>query len=137
MQAVVNIASQNAILDAMKLALGELLTMPDQGIVATNARGTILYANETADDILGIVRLGAGVEDYSIMHGIFSEDGRPFPSTDLPLARAVLHQETCWGVRLVVRRSDGNANLLSVTAMPLYSPDGDHIGATAAFYVLS
>lgn len=42
----------------------------------------------------GLVCIGAGPDDCSCTHGIFSEEGRPFPSCAVPLARAVLMQRT-------------------------------------------
>lgn len=101
-------------------------------VIADN-EGAIVFANDRAQTILGGVRIGAGVEDYSCMHGIFTTDGRPFPSSDLPLSRAVLHGENVLGVRLVVRRCDGTASLVSVDAKPLFDGEGDQIGGVATF----
>jgi PAS domain-containing protein len=107
-----------------------------EGLIVCDAHGSIVFANASAEDIVGFVRIGAVPDDYSCMHGIFSEEGRPFPSCDLPLARAVLHGESVRDVRLVVRRCDGQTHLLSVDAYPLRDPSGAAVGAATTFRVI-
>jgi PAS domain-containing protein len=106
------------------------------GLVVCDAHGSIVFANAAAEEIVGLIRIGAGPDDYSSMHGIFSEEGRPFPSSDVPLARAVLHGEEARGVRLIVRRCDGEAHRLSVNAYPLRDASGAVIGAATTFRVV-
>ncbi|QWT21357.1 PAS domain-containing protein [Bacillus sp. NP157] len=112
-----------------------------EGVVITDVTGNIVFANADAETILGFVRIGVGVEDYSSMHGVFTEDGRPYPSSDLPLARAVLSQKTTRDVRLLLRRCDGQHHLTSVTisvsGRPLYDASRRHVGAAAFFTVVS
>lgn len=109
----------------------------DEGVVIANASGELVFASERAADILGIVRLGAGVEDYSALHGVFTEDGRPYPSSDLPLARAILLRKTTRGERLLIRRPDGLIQLIEVSARPLIDAAKRHVGAVAALRVLA
>jgi PAS domain-containing protein len=97
--------------------------------------GKIVFANARANVLLGRVRIGSGVDDYSCMHGLFTEEGRPYPSSDLPLSRAILRGETVFDVRLEVRRHDGTVSLLSVDAEPLYGAGGKQIGGVAMFDV--
>ncbi|WP_046978090.1 PAS domain-containing protein [Luteibacter rhizovicinus] len=104
-------------------------------IVVADIDGRIVFANARANVLLGCVRIGSGVEDYSCMHGLFTEDGRPYPSSDLPLSRAILRGETVFDVRLEVRRYDGTVSLLSVDAEPLYGAGGKQIGGVAMFDV--
>jgi PAS domain-containing protein len=108
-----------------------------EGLIVCDVHGSIVFANPAAEDILGQVRIGAVPDDYSCMHGIFSEDGRPFPSSDLPLSRAVLRGESVRGVRLIVRRCDGDAHVLSVDAYPVHDVTGAAIGAAATFRVVA
>jgi PAS domain-containing protein len=108
-----------------------------EGLIVCDVHGSIVFANASAKDIVGLVRIGAVPDDYSSMHGIFSEEGRPFPSSDIPLARAVLHGESANGVRLVVRRVDGESHLLSVGAHPLRNASGSIVGAATTFRVVT
>jgi PAS domain-containing protein len=108
-----------------------------EGLIVCDVHGSIVFANAPARDIVGLVRIGAVPDDYSCMHGIFSEQGRPFPSSDVPLARAVLHGESARDVRLVVRRVDGESHLLSVDAYPLRDPSGAIVGAATTFQVVT
>ncbi|MGF6492034.1 PAS domain-containing protein [Luteibacter sp. 621] len=107
-----------------------------EGIVITDAAGDMVFANEMATDILETPRIGAGVEDYSALHGVFTEDGRPYPSTDLPLARAVLNQKTTRDERLVIKRCDGVRHLLRVSARPLFDADHRQVGSVVFFSVI-
>jgi PAS domain-containing protein len=108
-----------------------------EGLIVCDVHGSIVFANASAEDIVGLVRIGAVPDDYSCMHGIFSEEGRPFPSCDVPLARAVLRGESVRDERLVVRRCDGQAHLLSVDAYPLHDPSGAAVGAATTFRVVA
>jgi PAS domain-containing protein len=108
-----------------------------EGLIVCDVHGSIVFANASAVDIVGLVRIGALPDDYSCMHGIFSEEGRPYPSSDVPLARAVLHGESARDVRLVVRRGDGDAHRLSVDAHPLRGASGAIIGAATTFRVVT
>jgi PAS domain-containing protein len=107
-----------------------------EGLIVCDVHGFIVFANASAKDIVGLVRIGAVPDDYSCMHGIFSEEGRPYPSSDVPLARAALHGESVQNVHLVVRRFDGKAHLLSVDAYPLYDALGAAVGAATTFRVV-
>ena len=107
-----------------------------EGLIVCDVHGSIVFANASAEHIVGLVRIGALPDDYSCMHGIFSEEGRPFPSSDVPLARAVLRGESVRDVRLVVRRCDGQAHLLSVDAYPLRDASGVAVGAATTFRVV-
>ncbi len=46
--------------------------------------GEIVHVNERAAELHGWVRLAVGPDDYSRMYSLFTEEGRPYPSADLP-----------------------------------------------------
>jgi PAS domain-containing protein len=108
-----------------------------EGVVIADASGEIVYACEQAIAILGIVRIGAGVDDYSVMHGIFTEEGRPYPSSDLPLARAILYRKTTRNERMLLRRPDGMIHLMGVSARPLFDDARKQVGAAAFIRILA
>lgn len=112
--------------------LDALAALP-QAVVLADREGRIVFANAAADAILGRVRRGAGIDDYSSMHGIFTLEGRPFPTTDLPLSRAILRRETTHDVVMKVRRSDGESAWISVSGQPLLDKDGALVGGVVLF----
>jgi PAS domain-containing protein len=114
----------------------ERLGNEPEGLIVCDVRGAIVFANTRAEEIVGLVRIGALPDDYSCMHGIFSEEGRPYPSSDVPLARAALLGESVRDARLVVRRFDGPSHLLSVDAGPVYDASGVAVGAATTFRVV-
>ena len=107
-----------------------------EGLIVCDAEGSIVFANAAAEEIVGGIRIGVLPDDYSSMHGIFSEDERPFPSSDVPLARAVLNGESTRGARLLLRRIDGRRLLITVNAYPLRDTSGLTVGAVTTFKVL-
>src|SRR3954467_1905549 len=48
-----------------------------RGLIVSDIQSTLVFANTLATDILRCVRIGAGIDDYSCMHGLFKEEGRP------------------------------------------------------------
>jgi len=103
------------------------------GVVLADRDGHIVFANPVADALLGRVRRGAGIEDYSCMHGVFTMEGRPYPSEDLPLSRAILGCETTRDVPLTIRRSDGARIPLLVSGQPLFDGNGVLVGGVVLF----
>ena len=99
------------------------------GVVVADAAGDIVYMNERAIELHGVVRLAVGPDDYSQMYSLFTEEGRPYPSADLPLARAARHGETSRHARWVVRRPDGSRQTMQGSAYPVCDREGDQVGA--------
>jgi hypothetical protein len=81
--------------------------------------------------------MGVQPDDYSPMHGLFTEDGRPYPSTDLPLARAAMFGETVLGAKWRIRRPDGSSVTAMGDAMPLTDAQGTQSGAILLFHQTS
>jgi PAS domain-containing protein len=65
-----------------------------EGVTVTDAGGRIRFINAAAERLHGVTRLGVGVEEYASAYRLYTEDGRPYMSAELPLARAVLCGET-------------------------------------------
>jgi PAS domain-containing protein len=106
-----------------------LLGQLAEGVVVADPSGRITFVNEAAARLHGIVRLGVPPGDYSDTYSLLTEDGRPYPSSELPLARAVLRGETVLEKRWRIRRPDGTEVLAAGSARPVLAPDGTRTGA--------
>ncbi len=130
-------AQPSALPEALRLVRkGRFAELYDftEGVVVADRQGHIVFGNTSANTLLGRVALGVDPDDYSHHHGIFTEDGRPYPSTDLPLARAVLSGETVEGDRLRVRRPDGSTIVIICYARPIFRDDGQQDGGMVLFH---
>jgi PAS domain S-box-containing protein len=128
---VVEIGERKAAEDAQARLAAErtaILSQLAEGVIVTGADGRIAYVNEAAVRLHGVERLDVPPEAYAESYSLFTEDGRPHPAEELPLARAV-RGETVSEVRWRIRRPDGSEVLAIGGARPLLDPSGDQIGA--------
>ncbi len=106
-----------------------ILSQLTEGIVITNAEGRILFVNQAANDLHGVMELDVPPDEYAESYSLFTADGEPHPSMTLPLARAVVNEETVIGARWRIRRPDGREVLAIGNAQPVYASTGEKIGA--------
>ena len=64
-----------------------------EGMIITDPDGAILFVNRAAVAMHGVEELGVTPEGYSESYNLLRTDGTPYPSEELPLARAVQHGE--------------------------------------------
>ena len=114
--------------EMQQLAIAAILRQIKEGVIVTDVVGTITFVNEAAAVIHGVAQLNVQPNAYSDTYHLYREDGRPYPSYELPLARAV-RGETVIDARWRIRRPDGVDVLAVGTAKPLLGPDGRLIGA--------
>jgi PAS domain S-box-containing protein len=114
--------------DAAALAAAALAQLTE-GVILADARGRIIFVNEAAARLHGVARLDAAPDAYADTYQLLTEDGRPYPSLELPLARAVLRGETVTDARWRIRRPDGTEVLALGSARPVLGPDGAQVGA--------
>ena len=100
-----------------------------EGIIITSAEGRILFVNQAANDLHGVLKLDVAPEEYVQSYSLFTEDGEPHPFRTLPLTRAVVNDETVIGARWRIRRPDGQEVLAIGNAQPVYAADGEKVGA--------
>ena len=100
-----------------------------EGVIVTDPDGQVTFVNDAAVRLHGVDRLDVGPEEYTEAYQLFTEDGRPYPARDLPLARAVKNGETIMNARWRIRRPDGSEVLAVGNARPVFNPDGSRIGA--------
>ncbi|MBU1538313.1 MAG: PAS domain S-box protein [Alphaproteobacteria bacterium] len=117
-----NLAAAAAERDAI---LGQLA----EGVIVTDPDGRITFVNDAAVRLHGVERLDVGPDDYSQAYHLFTEDGQPYPSQELPLARAVTSGETVLDARWRIQRPDGSEVTAVGNARPVFNPCGSRIGA--------
>ncbi|MBC7859002.1 MAG: PAS domain S-box protein, partial [Burkholderiaceae bacterium] len=98
--------------------------MPSGVMLAEAPSGKLGYQNRAADLLLG--RGSGGIDSYRDYAGYqFSDlDGRPIAPDELPLARALLRQQTVDTEELVYTRPDGTRTHYAVTTAPVVDADG-------------
>lgn len=99
-----------------------------EGVIVTDTMGRITFVNAAAERIHGVARLDVPPEEYAEAFHLFTEDGHPYPSEQLPLTRAVLRGETVTDARWRIRQPDGTEVLAIGNASPVRGEDGSVIG---------
>ncbi len=99
-----------------------------EGVIATDADGRITLVNDAATRLHGAGRLDVAPDRYATAYSLLTEEGRPYPSLDLPLARAV-RGETVLEARWRIRRPDGSQVLAVGNAGPVRDGAGRQVGA--------
>jgi PAS domain S-box-containing protein len=106
-------------------------TMP-VGALITDADGKIVNTNAAGRDILGSAVRGS-LAHPERRHTTYYPDGSPFPSQDLPLARALREGRTVQNVALFIQRADGQEHALLASAAPVLDETGEIISGIAVF----
>ncbi len=100
-----------------------------EGVILADAAGSIVFINEAAARMHGVFRFDVKPPGYSTAYDLRTEGGLPYPSEDLPLARAVLRQESVEEARWRIRRPDGSEVLAVGSAKPVFDSSGVQTGA--------
>lgn len=100
-----------------------------EGVIVADAEGRITFVNEAAERLHGVRLLGVEPDDYAETYHLLTEDGRPHPPRDLPLARAILDGATVKDARWRIRRPDGSEVLAIGSARPIMAANGTRLGA--------
>lgn len=104
-----------------------LSQLPD-GVIVTDVAGRIVYVNDEAAALHGVATLEVGPEDYAAAYHLFTLDGQPYPSEQLPLARAVRENVAVEGEEWKIQHPDGTMITVEGSARPL-SSEGAPMGA--------
>ncbi len=105
-----------------------------EGVIITDTDGKILFVNEAAKQLHGVNKLDVAPEDYSSTYSLYTESGEPHPIETLPLTRAARNDETVIHARWRIQRPNGTEVLAIGNAKPVYSVDGEKIGAVLTIY---
>lgn len=120
--------SARAEADARAGETAAILAQLGEGVIVTDVAGRITFVNEAAVSLHGVERLDIGPEEYSANYHLFTEDGQPYPPSELPLARAV-RGEDVRDARWLIQRPDGTEVLAIGNARPILDGDGVQTGA--------
>ena len=91
-----------------------------EGVILTDHTGRITFVNERAAQLHGVAVLDVGVEAYAATYQLLTTEGLPYPPEQLPLARAVLHDEFVMNARWIIERPDGTRLLVAGSAQPVF-----------------
>jgi len=130
---------RTADLAAAQALLTAAIEQSPAGIIVADAPDVrIRTANPVALAVFGLSQDNHGrTEDAYAARGrsLFRQDGTPFASDELPLARAVLHGETVRGIEMVLRNDDDErqSRWILANAAPVRDRNGQVIAGVAVF----
>ena len=95
-------------------------------ITVVDEKGRIIYANNKAEDVLGLEKSEITDRTYDDPNWKITDfEGNDFPSEKLPFQIVKRTKEPVYDVRHAIEWPDGKRKLLSVNASPLFDDDGD------------
>lgn len=115
---------RRAAIERLSRERSAILEQLSEGVIVTDATGRITFVNAAAEAMHGTRLLGVAPEDYSSAYRLLTDEGHPYPSAELPLARAVLHGATSVGVVWRIARPDGSVVRVRGNAKPVYESGG-------------
>ena len=110
-------------------ALLAALAQMEEGVIVADATGALVFVNAAAERLHGVGTLDVTVQQYSATYHLLTLEGEPYPSEELPLARAVVRGEHVVGERWRVRRPDGTEIVAFGSARPVFDDEGVRMGA--------
>lgn len=108
--------------------LAAILGQLAEGVIVADLAGCITFVNEAAARIHGVAELGVDPDRYTDTNHLLTEDGRPYPPHELPLARVVASGIATGEERWRIQRPDGTIVLAVGAARPVFGSDGERIG---------
>ncbi|MFP4051457.1 MAG: PAS domain S-box protein [Thermoplasmata archaeon] len=113
--------------------LEQIAEMSPVCIIELNAEGEIIYANDRAEDVLGLSKSKIKGRTYNdVKWNIKGPDGNDFPDEKLPFNQVKDKSEPVYGVKHAIEWPDGEWKLLSINASPIYDENGDFDGMVAS-----
>lgn len=100
--------------------LGKILQTSVSAITVLDTEGSIVFANEAAKDILGLVpSIIAGKPYNDPGWDITTFEGEPFPEEELPFSRVMETKRPVYGAQHAIRWPDGARRFLSINGAPI------------------
>ena len=118
---------QNTLMDTVFNSIGD-------GVIVADKEGNFLLFNPLAEEIVGIGLTDEAPEEWSEIYGTFYPDKvTTFPSTELPLYKAIQGEITD-DVEVFIRNKNRPEGVfVSVNGRSLYNETGDLIGGVVVF----
>ncbi|WP_227375962.1 PAS domain S-box protein [Haladaptatus halobius] len=103
----------------------EILNTAPVSLSVRASDGTILHANQRAQNFLGlsedeIIETPEDIGEWSF----YDADGDPISHDDSPTAHALEHEEAVFDEEVAVEKPSGERMWFSVNAAPVFNPDG-------------
>lgn len=129
-RAAISIDNANLYSQAVRTGaeLSAVLTQMTDAVIIADSQSVVTFANESANRIFGLVRVGAKVEGSRPEVEMETMDGVPLTAHDMVLGRAV-RGEAVANFHWRVRHLNGRELVLQTSAVPLEGPGGEHLGA--------
>ena len=104
-----------------------------EGVIVADATGRFVLFNDKAETVLGMKPVDVAVSAWSSTYGCFYPDGvTPFPSEQLPLARA-LRGEVATADVFVRNQNVSDGVSISISGTPVRDEDGTLSGGIVVF----
>ena len=116
-------------IEALAAEREAILDQLADGVVVADSEGRLVLVNEASRRLHGVSALGVSVTAYAETYHLYTMEGQPYPSNELPLARAVLHGETVERERWRIKRPDGSEIVAEGSAAPVVLADGTRYGS--------
>jgi PAS domain S-box-containing protein len=130
---VSELARQAKALEYKTLMLQSVLDSMAEGLIVADAQGSIVIWNPAASKMLGLGAANVGIQEWSPHFGFYLPDKvTPFPSEQLPLARAI-RGETSSAVMFVHNPEFIEDIFVEANASPLKDERGIVNGGVVAF----
>ena len=114
--------------------LARILETNAGGIVVFDAEGTITFANQAAEEILGVERSRLiGLRHDDPVWEMTDVDGAPIGHEELPLLKVRAARVPVYDIQFGVRHRNGASVFLSVNAAPLLGSSNEMVGIVASF----
>ncbi len=100
-----------------------------EGIYIISVDGFIIYANNSAEQILGVKKSDLIGRPYkSPGYKVTTLEGKPYPVEERPITQALKIGKLVRNVEYAIIRPDGHKVIISVNAAPLHDERGNIIG---------
>lgn len=114
--------------------LKSVLDSLSEGVIVADAEGKFLYFNESAKSILGIGSLDVKMDEWTSVYGCYYPDTiTPFPSEQLPLAKAIQNEQVEDEIVFIRNEEKPRGIFINISAGPLKDKEGCVIGGTVIF----
>jgi len=101
-------------------------------ITEVNSEGKIIYANDRAEDVLGLSKSKIKGRTYhDIKWNITDYEGNPFPEEKLPFIQVKEKEGPVYGIKHAIEWPDGQWKYLSINASPIFDDEGEFDGMVA------